>query len=77
MKKENNFELRSQRKLGILDTELNNNNNFIAKASYAGGLELGTIATENYLGRDKLQLKIPYPRDVLLTTRNPRGHVLH
>ena len=46
MKKENNFELSSQRKLGILDTEFNNNNNFVAKATRASGLELGTIAVE-------------------------------
>ena len=46
MKKENHFELSSQRKLGILDTEFNNSNSFVTKAARANGLELGTISAE-------------------------------
>ena len=46
MKKENNFEFSYQRKLGILDPEFNNNNNFVSKTICASGLKLGTIAVE-------------------------------
>ena len=46
MKKENNYKYSAQRKLGILDTEFNNNNKLVAKATRDNGLQLGAIADE-------------------------------
>ena len=48
MKKDNVFEYSAQRKLGILDTEFNNNNKVIAKTARDNGLKLGAIAAEQY-----------------------------
>ena len=48
MKKDNNFEHTSQRNIGILDTEFNNNNKMVAKATRDNGLQLESIAAEQY-----------------------------
>ena len=46
MKKDNNFEYSSQRKLGILDAEFNNNKKVVAKIARDNGLKLGALAVE-------------------------------
>ena len=46
MKKDNNFEYRFQRELGILDTEFNNNNKTVVKVTRDNGLQLESIAVE-------------------------------
>lgn len=48
MKKENNYKYSAQRKLGILDTEFNNNNKLVAKVTRDNGLQLGAIADEQF-----------------------------
>ena len=48
MKNDNNFEYSSQRKLGILDTEFNNNNTVVAKIARNNGLKLEAIAAEQF-----------------------------
>ena len=72
MKKGKYFELSSQRELGILDTKLNNNDNYVAKYTRDNGLELG-ITGADFFRKGEQQLKKHYPSDVLLTTSNPRG----
>ena len=44
LKKSHIFELSTQRTLGVLDTELYNNNKFIAKQTKVNALSLNTIA---------------------------------
>ena len=46
MKNDNHFEYTSQRNFGMLDTELNNNNNIVAKITRDNGLQLHSIAAE-------------------------------
>ena len=46
LKKAQTFELKSQRILGILDTEFNNNNGFIGRDATTKGIRLGTVAEE-------------------------------
>ena len=46
MKKENNVEYGSQRKIGILDTEFNSNNKIVAKATRENRLKLRARAAE-------------------------------
>lgn len=48
MKKANDYDYGAQRKLGILDTEFNNNNKVVANATRDNGLKLGSIAIEQY-----------------------------
>ena len=46
MKKDKNFEYNNQRKLGILDTEFNNNNKVIAKLARDNALKFNSIAAD-------------------------------
>ena len=48
MKKQATYDIKAQRKLGIVDTEFNNNNKFIVKAISDNSKKLGTIAKEQY-----------------------------
>ena len=48
MKKQATYDLNAQRKLGIVDTEFNNNNKIIAKTISSNSKKLGTIAKEQY-----------------------------
>lgn len=49
MKKDNNFDYKAQRKLGIIDTEFNNNNNkVIAKLVRDNALKLNSIVAEQF-----------------------------
>ena len=48
LKKSQNYELSSQRTLGILDTEFNHNNGFIGRQATYNGLKLGTVADEQF-----------------------------
>ena len=48
MKKTNDFNYSAQRKLGILDTEFNNNNKLVARETRDNGLQLGAIAEEQF-----------------------------
>lgn len=48
MKKDNNFDYSAQSKLGVLDTEYNNNNKNVAKSARNNGLKLGAIAAEQF-----------------------------
>ena len=58
MKKDNNFDYGAQRKLGILDTEFNNNNKIVAKATRDNGLKLGTIAAEQFSRKGRSALNM-------------------
>ena len=57
LKKAQSFELKTQRTLGILDTEFNNNNGFIGRMASNNGLKLNTIAGEQFArpGRSALE----------------------
>ena len=48
VKKDNNYNYGAQRKLGILDTEFNNNNKLVTNAARDNGLQLGTITAEQF-----------------------------
>ena len=48
MKKDNNANYGAQHKLSILDTEFNSYNKLVAKATRDNGLQLGTIAAEQF-----------------------------
>ena len=48
MKKQATYKMNAQRKLGIVDTEFNNNNKIIARATSTNSRKLGTIAKEQY-----------------------------
>ena len=48
MNKAQTFELKSQRILGILDTEFNNNNGFIGRDATDKELQMGTVAEEQF-----------------------------
>ena len=47
-KKKATYDLKSQRKLGVVDTELNNNNKIFARAISTDSRKLGTIAKEQF-----------------------------
>ena len=55
--KSQNFELNTQRTLGILDNEFNSNNKFTGKQTKANGLFLGTITSEQFarLGQSAIE----------------------
>ena len=48
LKKTQTFELKTQRTLGILDTEYNNNNGMVGRLITANSVKLGTIAAEQF-----------------------------
>ena len=48
MKKAQTYELKKQRILGILDTEFNNNNGFIGSDATEKGINMGTVAEEQF-----------------------------
>ena len=48
LKKVQNFEMSTQRILGILDSKFKNNNKFIGKQTKANGLFLGTAASKQF-----------------------------
>ena len=49
MKKQETYDIRSQRKLGILDTEFNTNNKIITKTISTHSRELGTTVKEQFV----------------------------
>ena len=57
MKKNNNYSYGAQRKLGILDTEFNNNNKLAAKANRDNGLQLETIAAEQFYVKGRIVIE--------------------
>ena len=52
MKKPNNFDVKKQRTLGILDTELNQSNKRIGHAGMNNALKLNTVASEQFAIKD-------------------------
>ena len=56
MKKQVTYDLRSQRKLGIVDTEFNNNNKIIAKIIRTHSRKLGTTAKEKFVTKDNASI---------------------
>ena len=60
LEKVQNFELSTQWTLGILDSELNNNNTFIGKQTKENGLFLGTVSSEQFArpGRSAIEESI-------------------
>ena len=67
LKIDNNFENGSQRKLGILDIEFNNNNKVLAKTTRDYGLKLGKIYVDIFLEKEAVLSMIHFPNDYLLT----------
>ena len=57
LKKSQTFDLKSQRILGILDTEFNNNNGYIARETTNNGLHLRTIADEQFSCQDRSSIE--------------------
>ena len=57
LKKAQSYELSTQRTLGLLDTEFNNNNGFIGRKATDNGIRLKSIAEEQFArpGRSALE----------------------
>ena len=77
MKKQATYDLNAQRKLGIVDTEFNNNNKIIAKTISSNSKKLGTIAKEQYATKVVHPLTRSLQNDVILTIINPGKLDLH
>ena len=56
MKELHSYELGTQRKLGILDSEFNNNNKVISKTTTDNGISLGTIPSEHFSRPDRASI---------------------
>ena len=70
MKKYNNFEYSSQRKLGILYTEFSNNNKVVAKIDRDNGLNLRALAAEQFSRKGRSAIDNPHSNDSSLITNN-------
>ena len=76
MKNYNNFEHRSQRKLGILDTDFHNNNKMVAKVTRDNGLQLESIPAEQYSRKEKSAIEDTLSKSLFID-HHPKGYVFH
>ena len=56
MKKQTTYDIDSQRKLGIVDTEFNNNNKIIARSISTNSKKLGTTAKEQHATKGSVSI---------------------